>query len=134
MDIHLLYSNNDTPPISTDDEYLIIEDCMSDDDDQGMELIGEDIELLDKSIYPERYGHYKTLQIYLNPDQVETNAAFLKSFLNAPYVWVLADGGNYAGGSNVPLLSTFDYGTRKISFLDMFENPLGVKSCEVFGG
>lgn len=130
-EVHLLYSDTSTPPISTDPEYLTIENCESDDDDGGIEVVGEETVLLDKSVFPERYGHYKTLEIYLNPDQVETHAAYLKEFLSAPYVWVYVPGGNYRDGTD-PLESTFDSGEKKIKFQWLLENPLRVRSVGVY--
>lgn len=134
MDIHLLYSDDAEMPEEEDAEYLIIEDCQSNDDDEMMEHLGEDTVLADKSIYPERFGFQKMLEIYLNPDQVDENKEFLRAFLNAKYVWVWSEGGWYASNEETPgpLESTFEYGVRKMSFADLLENPLVVRSVGVF--
>jgi hypothetical protein len=128
MIVILKYALDETEPDEGDENYLEL-DCIY--DDRKIIPAQEETDLADKTIYPERDGHYKSLSIYLNPEQVEDHLEFLQNMLGAQSIWALTPEGNFIDGENSVLCSIEDR-EYPLKFLDLAETPLTFKSCKVF--
>ena len=120
----LKYSIDDTEP--GDDGYLELS-CVF--DDRGISPVQEETEIANKTLYPERDGHHKTVSIFLDPDQVEDNLEFIQNMLGAKYIWCKVGDFNDDGDA---LLCSIEDREYDLKFHSLIESPLTFKSCKVF--
>jgi hypothetical protein len=127
MNVVLKYSLTDTEPTSGNN-YLEL-DCIY--DDRKITPVQEETVLADKTIFPEREGHRKSLTLFLYPEQVEDNLEFFRNMLGAQNIWVYTPTGKFKDGTS-SLLCSIEDRDYALKFLDLVETPLTFKSCKIF--